>query len=278
MITSLGLSPEARARNFDAAVRDWLGMKGAHRSGKTMDGFRAAIVEELLAIGIHMDDIFPNAWNPESTRKHRAAGTLPSHFRASKDWDLLVIKNSRFKEKELGNRAKSRRLSAPADPKLVLAVEFKSQTGSIGNNQNNRIEESLGSALDFWESYRAGVFGKADQESKPLLGYLFVGQYQPSDREPVSVSQTHFDAAPRFRERVSVGDGRCFIGPSYDRRYGIFLDGVVQRDLYQVACFIAATPNLELPPGIDAYGCPFPSYSVDAFMNKLLMETQQRYF
>jgi hypothetical protein len=33
---------------------------------------------------------------------------------------------------------------------LVATVEVKSQVGSFGNNFNNRVEEAIGSATDFW--------------------------------------------------------------------------------------------------------------------------------
>ena len=54
---------------------------------------------------------------------------------------------------------------------LVAAVEVKSQVGSFGNNFNNRVEEALGNASDFWTAYGKGIF-KPSQ--KPWLGYLFM--------------------------------------------------------------------------------------------------------
>ena len=54
---------------------------------------------------------------------------------------------------------------------LVAAVEVKSQVGSFGNNFNNRVEEALGNATDFWTAYGKGIF-KPSQ--KPWLGYLFM--------------------------------------------------------------------------------------------------------
>ena len=62
---------------------------------------------------------------------------VPGYFRATKDWDLLIVSPH-------GN--------------LIAAIELKSQIGSYGNNLNNRTEESLGSADDFWTAYRENTF------------------------------------------------------------------------------------------------------------------------
>src|SRR3546814_16052750 len=54
------------------------------------------------------------------TRKSRVV--LPGFFRATKNWDVLVIHERR----------------------LLGVFEFKSQVGSISNNFNNRSEEVIG--------------------------------------------------------------------------------------------------------------------------------------
>lgn len=42
---------------------------------------------------------------------------------------------------------------------MIAAVELKSQVGpSFGNNCNNRTEEAIGTAHDFWTAYREGAF------------------------------------------------------------------------------------------------------------------------
>ena len=44
------------------------------------------------------------------------------------------------------------------DGRLLAVIELKSQVGpSFGNNFNNRTEEAIGSAVDFWTAYRAAV-------------------------------------------------------------------------------------------------------------------------
>ena len=54
---------------------------------------------------------------------------------------------------------------------LVAAIEVKSQVGSFGNNFNNRVEEALGNATDFWARIRK-VF--SIHRKKPWLGYIFM--------------------------------------------------------------------------------------------------------
>ncbi len=90
-----------------------------------MSGFERLIVEMLTEVGLQQDCI------------HTRAKTLPGFFRPTKDWDLLVV----------------------VDKHLLASLEFKSQVGpSFGNNFNNRVEESVGSATDLWTAYREGAF------------------------------------------------------------------------------------------------------------------------
>ncbi|MCK7473160.1 MAG: PaeR7I family type II restriction endonuclease [Rhodopseudomonas palustris] len=56
-------------------------------------------------------------------------------------------------------------------PALLATVEVKSQVGSFGNNFNNRVEEAVGSATDFWKAYE---YGRFQPSGRPWLGYLFM--------------------------------------------------------------------------------------------------------
>jgi hypothetical protein len=71
--------------------------------------------------------------------------TLPGFYRPAKEWDLVAI--------SCGS--------------LVAAVEVKSQVGSFGNNFNNRVEEALGNATDFWAAYAQKRFAGS---ARPWLG------------------------------------------------------------------------------------------------------------
>jgi hypothetical protein len=56
-----------------------------------------------------------------------------------------------------------------ADGRLLASMELKSQVGpSFGNNYNNRTEEAVGNAADFWTAYREGAYSKLP---RPWLGY-----------------------------------------------------------------------------------------------------------
>ena len=100
-----------------------------------MDGF----------IELFIDIIHENGLNNVEIHQKRSALTLPGFFRPTKIWDLLVTHKG----------------------KLIAAIELKSQVGpSFGNNFNNRTEEAIGMALDFWTAYREGAFGN---QSRALL-------------------------------------------------------------------------------------------------------------
>jgi len=80
-----------------------------------------------------------NGLRKEDVKIKKGSLSLPGFFRATKQWDMLVVHKGR----------------------LIAAFEFKSQAGpSFGNNFNNRSEEALGSATDLWQAVKEGVFGK----------------------------------------------------------------------------------------------------------------------
>jgi hypothetical protein len=151
---------------------------------------------------------------------------LPSYFRPSKNWDIIVLANSRFHSSKPHTDG----------PILYAAVEFKSQDKSIGNNQNNRLEESIGNAHDFWTTYAHSGFER--QQPRPWLGYLFVGNYQPeADEKPVKISQPHFLTMPPFRVKGSDAE-KSFDGPSYAERYMTFMKQSIGARLYDAGAFI----------------------------------------
>src|ERR1051325_2457493 len=122
-----------------SGVKD-AGNRAAVTGGKHADGFVkliASIVKDaaLRNVEIHVTE-----------RKPR---TLPGFYRPCKEWDLVVL----------------------AGENLVAVVEVKSQVGSFGNNFNNRVEEALGNATDFWTAYEGGLLKPS---TKPWLGYIFM--------------------------------------------------------------------------------------------------------
>ncbi len=134
----------------------------------------------------------------------RAALTLPGYFRPTKLWDLLVIHRG----------------------VLVAAVELKSQVGpSFGNNFNNRAEEAIGTAHDFWTAYREGALGP---QPRPFVGWLMLVEDAAESRSPVRDATPHF---PIFDE---------FKGASYLARYDLLCQKLVREQLYTSACLIAS--------------------------------------
>ena len=104
---------------------------------------------QLDAFGNILQEVAWGAGYEPSEVAFRPALYLPGFYRPQKRWDLVVFRKGR----------------------IDAAVELKSQAGSFKNNFNNRAEESLGLARDFWVAYRENAFGPGAQ---PWLGYFFL--------------------------------------------------------------------------------------------------------
>ncbi|MFO0591641.1 MAG: PaeR7I family type II restriction endonuclease [Polyangiaceae bacterium] len=202
------------------------GARDQNLHGKTMNGFIEAVRDFLIALGVRPEHVFAGG------NLSNAPPVLPSYFRPSKNWDLIVVANSRFHSKEQGS----------GGPVLYAALELKSQDKSIGNNQNNRLEESIGNAHDFWVTY--GQSGFERLQPRPWLGYLFVGKYQPgADNVQVRIKQPHFLAMPPFRVEGSDASA-TYLGPSYAARYMMFLRQAVAARLYDSGAFLVTAEDL----------------------------------
>jgi len=185
---------QQKRQGVENGVRD-AGNRGAVTGGKHADGFVrliAAIVKDaaLLKVSVHVTEKKPR--------------TLPGFYRPCKEWDLVVL----------------------SDNNLVAVVEVKSQVGSFGNNFNNRVEEALGNATDFWAAYREGAF-KPSQ--KPWLGYMFMLEETPTSVRPTKrIALTPYRVDEAFQER------------SYAKRYELVCERLVRDRLYDAACFFTS--------------------------------------
>lgn len=189
-----GNRERARQKQIEAGVIDQ-GERASVTGGKNMDGFIALIIDIVRANGL------PDA----SLHTKRSWLTLPGFFRPTKLWDLLVVNKGH----------------------LVAALELKSHVGpSFGNNFNNRTEEALGTAHDFWIAYREGAFGK---HSKPFAGWMMLVEDAPESRVPVGDSSPHFSVLPEFRRA------------SYIQRYDVLCQRLIQEQLYTSACVITSS-------------------------------------
>ncbi|MCF7668252.1 MAG: PaeR7I family type II restriction endonuclease [Verrucomicrobia bacterium] len=186
----------ARQKQIESGKADQ-GERAGVTAGKNMDGFISLIRDIVRANGL------PNA----EVYLERAVLTLPGYFRPTKLWDLLVVQDSQ----------------------LIAAIELKSQVGpSFGNNFNNRTEEAIGTAHDFWTAYREGAFG---DQPRPFVGWLMLVEDAPKSRTPVRSESPHFEI---FKE---------FQGASYLERYDLLCQKLVKERLYTAASLIASPRN-----------------------------------
>lgn len=188
-------SSRATARDKQAASGKLdQGQRGAVTGGKNMDGF----------IHLASDLVRANGLKDAEIHLQRKTLTLPGYFRPTKIWDMLVIYRGQ----------------------LVSAMEFKSQVGpSFGNNCNNRAEEAIGSAADFWTAYRENAFGNIP---RPFLGWLMLVEDADGSRSPVAESSPHFPVFPEFR------------GASYQERYHLLCKKLMQEQFYTAATVLAS--------------------------------------
>lgn len=194
------------------------GNRSAVTGGKHLDGFIKLLAELLSEAGL-----------PDSTI-HTSSTTLPGYFRATKNWDLVVV----------------------VDGQLLASIEFKAHIGpSFGNNFNNRVEEALGNSTDLLTAYREGKF-KPSQ--KPWLGWLMLLEETPKSTSPVRVDEPHFEVFPEFKET------------SYARRYELFCERLMRERLYDATCLILSDKTGGLKGG---FGEPNPEFSFQTFATSL---------
>ncbi len=181
---------QANSQGEKSGNRD-RGARSAVTGGAHLDGFAELIRNLIVDAGI------------SDTAIHRRTRVeLPGYYRAEKKWDLVVV----------------------VDGRLFATIEFKAQVGpSFGNNYNNRAEEALGNATDYWAAYREGAFSGSP---RPWLGYLMLLEDAPGSTRPIAVAEPHFPAFAEFRNA------------SYAKRYEILLTKMVRERLYDAASLI----------------------------------------
>jgi len=183
----------ARQKQIEAGKTDQ-GERAAVTAGKNMDGF----------IALMIDLVEENGLRDAQVMRERRVLTLPGFFRPTKLWDLLILHKGH----------------------LIAALEFKSQVGpSFGNNFNNRAEEAIGTAHDFWTAYREGAFGDTP---RPFVGWLMLVEDALGSRTAVRDRSPHFPVLPEFQ------------GVSYAERYNVLCKKLVQEQLYTTATVLAS--------------------------------------
>jgi hypothetical protein len=168
------------------------GYRGAVTGGAQMNGFIFALQHLAILAGVPESAVYTK----------RRLLELPGFYRPTKEWDLLIVH----------------------EKTLMAAVEAKSQVGpSFGNNFNNRTEEAMGSALDFWTAFRENAFIRT---FRPWLGYIFLLEDCMLSQRQVSVREPHFKVFPEFQ------------GSSYSKRYELFCKRLVLERQYDATAFL----------------------------------------
>ncbi|MGN0483927.1 MAG: PaeR7I family type II restriction endonuclease [Lachnospiraceae bacterium] len=214
-----------QGKKEEVADGAYVGRRAQVTGGKQLDGFVSLLEALLLESGVSKDAIFTNA-----------DLELPGFYRATKKWDLLVVREGR----------------------LEVAIELKSQVGpSFSNNFNNRTEEAMGSALDIWTAYREGAFGV---QSPPWLGYLMVLEDCEKSSQPVRNRTPHFSVFPEFDQA------------SYQKRYEIFCKKLMLERQYTHTCFLTTKQTAS---GVTV-NYPNPDLSFACFAQSMLRQVQER--
>jgi hypothetical protein len=180
------------AKQVDAGKAD-AGTRGAVTGGKHLHSF-AALIQQVFA-----DAGMPIRKGSEST-------LLPGYYRASKNWDTVVTYKGR----------------------VVAIIELKSQVGSFGNNQNNRIEEMIGQSLDIWRATRESLLG----DLRPWFAYLMLLEDTAGSRTLVK-GRTN----PSFRQ------DNVFTGTNYLDRYKIAFERLRLEGDMNAACLLISDPH-----------------------------------
>jgi hypothetical protein len=155
---------------------------------------------------------FTDAGYPVSSIHARGLATvLPAYLRPTKNWDLVVVHRG----------------------VLVAAFELKALGGpSFGNNYNNRLEEAIGSATDLAQAHAAGLVGS----EQPWLGYFFLMEDHPGSRHVV-----------RERSSRSFPADPIWAGQSYQSRYSITGQRLLDAKLYDAVCYLVSSPDDPAP-------------------------------
>lgn len=210
------------------------GKRGAVISGKNLDGFAKIIERIAVYCGLSESSVVVSGRN---------SMTVPGYFRPTKMWDAIIFHKGH----------------------LLAAFELKSQVGSFGNNFNNRSEESIGSATDFWTAHRKKAFSVQNLVSdydfvdksinvQPFLGYLMLLEETEGSTSPVRVTEKYYNV---FSE---------FANASYSDRYCTLLDRLVSEKLYNAACLILSDEREGLNRGY--YNVPNKGISPTSFFSK----------
>lgn len=198
------------------------GTRGQVTGGRHLDGFAKLVQEIGVKAGCSKEDIYFNTSIP-----------LPGYYRPQKNWDVIFLHEG----------------------KLLAAIELKSQSGSFGNNFNNRSEEVVGVSRDFWTAYREKAFGVGEA---PWLGYFFFLEDSEASAHPVALTKSPLPPFPIFN------------GTSYQKRYEILCERLMLERDYTSTALVFSSKN---GTGIRDGG---PNVTAYAFFKSLYLHLASR--
>ncbi|MFD9561239.1 PaeR7I family type II restriction endonuclease [Streptomyces sp. NPDC059994] len=199
----------------------------AARSRGTQSGKHMAAVEDLV-----IESATEACKGTPITFLRGEAATLPGVYRPRKNWDIVALDGDR----------------------LVFAIEMKSQSvEKISNNANNRNEEAIGSATDLRLAHKKGLLGRdRGDDHRPWIGYFFILEEALGSTRPA-------------RQQVSAAlptDPAYGTHPSYEDRYRLLCERLLENKLYDGACFLLSntTPGALVKQPDPSAGIDFGSF------------------
>src|SRR5581483_8499536 len=184
-----GRMDEATTARVGYALRAWVDKRREQAAasafgGRAQEGRRSSVTGGLHLQALNqlvVDEVRSTGAKALVMLKNQAA-TLPGYYRPSKAWDLVVLRES-----------------LP-----ILAVEYKSMSGSEGKNLNNRSDEIFGMAEDARQAEKEGLIAPNLRRA-----YIFVMAMTSESTRPVGVPAVLGKADP------------AFVGASYLQRTAI---------------------------------------------------------
>lgn len=166
-------------RRVDTALQAWVDKRreqaaASAAKGKAQEGRRSAVTGGLHLEGLNqlvVDQIRATGAKNLTLLTNKKA-TLAGFYRASKAWDLVVL--------EAG---------IP-----VLAVEYKSMSGSESNNLNNRADEIFGMAEDARQAEKHKILPPNMRRA-----YVFIMAINPDSTKAVAVQSVLGEPDPVFK-------------------------------------------------------------------------------
>jgi hypothetical protein len=215
------MTPHEHARIMNA-IRQWIDAKEAQAkksrgSGNAQAGTRAQVTGGLHLRGVNqliVDEIEAAGATDLELRFDRQA-VLAGWYRSSKAWDLLVLQRG-----------------TP-----VLAVEYKSMTGSVGNNLNNRADEVFGIAEDARQAEQRGIL-----PANLRRAYIYLLEVTPAVLRPVGTG------------RPFGNPDVVFHGASYLDRVAIMCERMRESGLYHLVWVVGVTRSVSSNPHQQSVG------------------------